>query len=161
VWTGWYRPRGPVVEMSADRFGNGLAGLDCAGAAAEIAGARAAVREHGLDRRFDRAGGLELAEMLKHHGAGPDLADRIGDTLPGDVRRGPVHRLEHGWIAAGRIDVAGRRDPDAAGNRRTEIGEDVAEEIRADHHVEPVRMVDEMRRQDVDVELVRLDVWII
>ena len=35
-----------------------------------------------------------------------------------------------------------------------EVGEDVAEQVRADDDVEPVRMQHEMRRQDVDVVLV-------
>jgi hypothetical protein len=31
--------------------------------------------------------------MLQHHGARPDLSDRVGDALAGNVRRGAVHRL--------------------------------------------------------------------
>jgi hypothetical protein len=44
--------------------------------------------------------------MLHHHSAGPDLADGIRDPLAGDVRRGPVDRLEQGRKPAARIDVA-------------------------------------------------------
>ena len=40
------------------------------------------------------AAGIGLAEMLQHHRARPDLADRIGDALPGNVGRRAVHRLE-------------------------------------------------------------------
>ena len=54
-----------------------------------------------------------------------------------------------------RVDVGGGRDADGAGGGRTEIGQDVAEQVGADHHVEPVRMLDEVRGQDVDVVLVR------
>src|SRR3712207_8702128 len=35
-----------------------------------------------------------LAEMLEHHCARPDLPDRIGNTLAGNVRRGAVNGLE-------------------------------------------------------------------
>ena len=37
---------------------------------------------------------------------------------------------------------------------RAEVGEDVAEQVGADDDVEPVGMLHEMRRQDVDVVLV-------
>ena len=43
----------------------------------------------------------------------------------------------------------------------TQVGEDVAEEVAAHHHVEPVRMADEVGGEDVDVELVGVDVGIL
>ena len=46
-------------------------------------------------------------------------------------------------------------------HRRAEIGQDVAEQVGADDDVEPVRMLHEMRGQDVDVELVGADVRVI
>ena len=126
------------------------------GIAAEIAGAQRAFAERALDRADDRCRGLLLAEMLQHHRAGPDHADRIGDALPRDIGRRAVHRLEHRREKAGRIDVARRRDADGAGAGRAEIGEDVAEQIGADHDVEPVRMQHEIRGENVDVVLVPL-----
>ena len=48
--------------------------------------------------------------------------------------------------------------PIEPGDGRAEIGEDVAEEVRRHHHVEPVRVLDEVGGQDVDVELVGLHV---
>ena len=42
-----------------------------------------------------------------------------------------------------------------------EVGEDVAEEVRAHDHVEPVRVLHEVRGEDVDVVLVGLDVGIL
>ena len=99
--------------------------------------------------------------MANHHGARPDLADRIGDALARDVRGRTMDRLEHRGILALRVDVARRRHADRAGERRAEVGEDVAEQVGADHHVEPVRVAHEMRRQDVDVILVRLDVRVL
>ena len=53
-----------------------------------------------------------------------------------------------------RVDVAARCDTDRAGAGRTEIGQDVAKQVGGDHHVEPVRVQHEMRRQDIDVVLV-------
>ena len=46
-------------------------------------------------------------------------------------------------------------------HRRTEIGQDVAEQVRADDDVEPIGMAHEMRGQDIDVVLVGLDVGIV
>src|SRR4030095_4851721 len=53
-------------------------------------------------------GGMRLLvpQELQHHRATPDLADRIGDVAPGDVRRGAVHRLEERgkfpvWVEVG------------------------------------------------------------
>ena len=47
-----------------------------------------------LDRAHDRRGRIGVAEMLEHQRPRPDLPDRIGDALAGDVRRRAVHRLE-------------------------------------------------------------------
>ena len=41
-----------------------------------------------------------------------------------------------------------------------EVGQDVAEQVRADDDVEPVGMLHEMRGQDVDVVLVGADVGV-
>jgi hypothetical protein len=50
--------------------------------------------------------------------------------------------------------LAEGRDADGAGAGRPEVGQDVAEQVGADHHVEPVRVLHEMGGEDVDVELV-------
>src|SRR3984893_13594018 len=55
-----------------------------------------------------------------------------------------------------RVDVARRRDADGAGAGRPEIRKNVAEQVRADHDVEPVRMQHEIRGENVDVIFVPL-----
>ena len=92
--------------------------------------------------------------MLQHHRAGPDHADRIGDAHPGDIRRRAVHRFEHRRKIAGRIDVAGRRDADRAGAGGTQIRQNIAEQVGADHDVELVGIQHEMCGENIDVELV-------
>src|SRR3712207_8756315 len=47
-----------------------------------------------------------------------------------------VHGLEHAGEPAGRVDVARCRQSDATADRGGQIGEDVAEEIVRDDHVE-------------------------
>ena len=89
--------------------------------------------------RDDRAAASAWPRMLEHQRTRPDLADRVGDALAGDVGRRAVHRLEQRRVVALRIDVRRRRDADRAADRRAEIGQDVAEEIRADDDVEAVR----------------------
>ena len=61
----------------------------------KIARAQLVLRQHDFDRLDDGLGRFRLAEMLQHHRARPDLADRIGDALPVNIRRRAVHRLEH------------------------------------------------------------------
>ena len=91
--------------------------------------------------------------MLEHHRGRPDLTDGVGDALAVDVRRRAVHRLEQGGEAPFRIEVGRRRDADGPGTGRPQVGQDVTEQVRGHHHVEPVRMQDEVRGQDVDVVL--------
>ena len=77
-----------------------------------------------------RRRGRRLAQVLEHQRPGPDLADRVGDSLPGDVGRRAVHRLEHRGMLAFGVEVGVRSDPDAAGDRGGQVAEDVAEEVR-------------------------------
>ena len=65
-----------------------------------------------------------------------------------------LHRLEHRRIIALRVEVGRRRDANRACAGRAEVGQDIAEQVGADHDVEPVRMRHEVRGQDVDVVLV-------
>ena len=91
---------GNAVDAQAhdlrQRIGHRLAAGRGVGRATEIAGAQFLLGKHALDRLDDGGRGFALAEMLEHHRPRPDLADRIGDVLPGDIRRRAVHRLEHG-----------------------------------------------------------------
>ena len=100
---------------------------------------RRRVRQHALDRRDDRGRRLAVAEEVEHQRARPDLADRIGDALAGDVGRRAVHRLEQRREVALGIEVGRRRDADRAADGRAEIGQDVAEEVGADDDVEAAR----------------------
>ena len=98
-----------------------------------------ALGEHGLDRAHDGGRGVLVAEMVQHHGAGPDLADRVGDARPAMSGAEPCTGSNIDGIVALRVEVGRGRDADRAGAGRAEVGEDVAEEVGADHHVEPVR----------------------
>ena len=73
-------------------------------------------------------------EVLEETGGGPDRGDRVREALPGEVRRGAVHRLEE------RVRVAHVRrldEPEPARVQRREVGEDVAEQVRSDDDIEP------------------------
>ena len=71
-----------------------------------------------------------------------------------------MHRLEERRERALRVQVRRRRDADRPRARGAKVREDVAEEVRAHHDVEPVRMRDEVRGENVDVELVDAHVGI-
>src|SRR6185503_3805325 len=107
--------------------------------------------EHRLDRPYDGGARLRMAEVLQHHGRRPDGADRVGDALAVDVGRRAVHGLEERRKGAFGVDVSGRRDGDGAGAGGPEVRENVAEEVGGDDDVEPVRVLHEVRAEDVDV----------
>src|SRR6185312_8279362 len=97
-----------------DELRKRIAELLAHGFAAHVARAHIGLGQQLLDGAHDGARRLRMPQMLEHHGAGPDLADGIGDSLAGDVGRTAVHRLEHGGEFTLRIDVAAGRDGDGA-----------------------------------------------
>src|SRR3990167_9742785 len=60
-----------------------------------------------FDRPHYRGGGIGLTQMLQHHRGGPDLANRVGYALPGNVRRRAVYRFEQRRVLALGIDEIG------------------------------------------------------
>jgi hypothetical protein len=93
-------------------------------------------------------------EMVEHHRRRPDLADRIGDALAGDVRRRAVHRLEQrGELASGLMLPEGAMPmvPVQAGPRSDRMSPN---RLEATTTSKRVRIQHEMRGQDVDVVLV-------
>lgn len=115
---------------------------------------RLAPRQDDLDGAEHGVGGVLVAEVLQHHLAGPDHADGVGDALAGDVGGAAVDGLEQAGEAAVRVDVARGRDADGTGAGGAQVRQDVAEQVAADDHVEHIRALHEVRRQDVDVVLV-------
>src|SRR5262245_50084370 len=77
-----------VTDGARDRGGRGLA--------AEVRRMQRRVTGDALDRAHEPRGGGVLAEMVEHHDARPEGADRIGDALARDVEARAVDRLEHG-----------------------------------------------------------------
>src|SRR5690242_21710098 len=76
-----------------DRLRDGLPDVLRAGLAAQVARARPAL-QHGLDRAHHGVARVLVTEVLEHHGTRPNLADRVRDLLPVDVRGAPVDGLE-------------------------------------------------------------------
>src|SRR5258708_30748157 len=148
-----------TVPDSSQRGGDRLSDVAGRGLAADVARART-LGQHALDRAHDGLARVLVSEVLEHHRARPDLPDRVGDVPARDVRRRAVHRLEHRREFAFRVDVARGGDADGAGAGGAEVREGVAEEVRPDHDVEPVRMLHEVGGEDVDVVLVGLDLWV-
>src|SRR5205814_8714298 len=117
------------------QLGAGLAELEARRLAAHVGGAHVGLGEEALDGSDDGGAGFLVAEVIQHHGAGPDLADRVGDALAGDVGRAAVHRLEHGGERALGIDIAAGGDGDGAGGGGAVVGENVPEQVGDDDHV--------------------------
>src|SRR5689334_6083045 len=158
----WWHParhtRSRRVRMRPGGWGGtgGSAGYSGGERVADLLGRTgrgAALREVGGDGVLD-AGGLGLVpEVAQQEGDGQHGGAGVGLALARDVRGRAVHRLEHGRELAARVDVAGGGDADAAGDGRGEVGDDVAEEVVGDDHVEPGRVGDQVdgRRVHVDV----------
>jgi len=96
--------------------------------------------------------------VVEHHRGGQQQGGRVRDALAGDVGRRAVHRLEDGRIGA---DVGTRGHAQAADQAGHQVGQDVAEQVGGDYHVESLRPLHEVRREDVDVVLVHLNVRIV
>ena len=90
--------------------------------------------EHPVDGRVNRPGFVDGAEtVFEQHRRGCNRADRVGDVPPRDVRRRPVHRLEHPGPVP---DARRRQQPDGSGDHGRFVREDVAEEVFRQDHVE-------------------------
>src|SRR5690606_22245726 len=70
--------------------GDGGAYLGGGGGAAQSGCARAAVSEDIGDGPVRGRGRGVLTEVVEQHGGREDLRDRVGDTLPGDIRGASV-----------------------------------------------------------------------
>ena len=69
------------------------------------------------------------------------------------IGRGPADRLEHRHALG--VQVRPRRDAHPALDHRAQVGEDVAEHVVGDDHVEPGGVLDEVDAGGVDVDVVR------
>jgi len=103
---------------------------------------------HGLlqERSF-----LAPAKKIEHHASGEDGAEGIRNSLPGDVGRGAVDRLEE-RSAAG-MDVAGGSEAESTSEFCGEVADDVAEEVVGDDDVELAGIADEFHGESVDVKV--------
>ena len=72
-----------------------------------------------------------------------------------------MNRFEHGGKFLFGVQVRGRSDANRPDDGGAEVGENIAEKVRANNDVEPVGMTDKVRGQDVYMELVRADVRIL
>ena len=68
-----------------------------------------------------------------------------------------MDRLEQSGCVAARGEVRARRHPEAALERRREVGEDVAEQVRGDDDVDRARIANDPRRERVDEDVFDAD----
>ena len=72
-----------------------------------------------------------------------------------------MNRLEHRWILPLGINVPGWRDSNASQHRRTQVREDVAEQIAGNDDLKPLGMHDEIAGQGINVHLRRGDLGVV
>ena len=114
-----------------------------------------AVGEHALDRRA-RSRAAASAWPRKSSISAPDQIWPIGLAMPLPAMSGAepcTGSNSDGNVALG-IDVGRRRDADRAAHRGTEVGQDVAEQVRADDDVEAAPAAARSAR-------VRMSMWIL
>jgi len=99
-----------------------------------------------------------LAKMGKQQRHRDDRGGRIGNALTGDIRCAAVHRLEHRGIGPGGIDISTGGQANSAAHRRGQVGNDIAEQVVGDNHVEATGVGDQEDGRRVDVLICHLDV---
>jgi len=126
------------VPLSGSR-GDGGAEILGAGIAAEVGVRVPPSARISAIARLDRGGGVGLAENARASSR-PTRFWPIGLAMPRPAMSGaePCTGSNIDGYSRLRVDVARRRDTDRADHRRSEIGQDVAEQIGADHDVEPI-----------------------
>jgi len=95
--------------------------------------------------------------VVEHLGSGQQQRARVGDALPGDVRRRAVHGLENRGIGT---DIGARRKPQPTDQPGTQVGQNVAEQIGGHDHVELLRRHDQLHAAGIDDDLGEFDVWV-
>src|SRR5476649_660503 len=91
---------------------------------------------------------LAPAEVTEHHLAGEDHRAGVHLVLVGVLRRRAVRRFEDG-VTGDVVDVAARRDADAADLRRERVGQVVAVEVQRRDDVELVGPRQHLLQRDV------------
>ncbi len=72
-----------------------------------------------------------------------------------------MHRLEHRRVGTGGVDVSAGRQSNATAYRGGQVGDDVAEQVVGDDHVEAAGIGDQMDGGGVDVLIGHLDAGIL
>src|SRR5699024_2612599 len=103
-------------------------------------------------RRFDVPQAVQLQGDREHGGVGiGELSARVAGGRAG-------HWLDHHREGAMWVDVAARGEPAAAADCGGEVGDDVAEDVVGEDHVETGRVLDQVDHHRVDVRVVHLDI---
>ena len=96
--------------------------------------------------------------MRQEEADGQEAGEGVGDALTGDVRGGPVDRLEHGHPRRlGAVDVGAGGHAQAPLERGPQVRHDVTEEVVGDDHPEAGRILDQEQAQGVDIDMLALD----
>ena len=111
---------------------------------------RASARRRSRPRSHDAAPAPPRARqaVLEQQRRRAEHRRGVRDAASRDVGRRAVHRLEEPRAAVG--EACRRRHPEPAGDRRGEVGEDVAEHVLGDDDVELLWRRRELHRRVVD-----------
>src|SRR5476649_1749340 len=125
----------------------------------DVAGAQALVQNQ-TDGLLDRIGCiLQIEAVTQHHRHRQNGRQRVGNAFASDVRRRTVARLVHAFV----VGVQGRRrqHADGTGEHRGLVGQDVAEQVVGNDHVELLRCAHQLHGGVVDVHVAQFDFRVI
>ena len=108
----------------------------------------------GVHGCLDAGGVVGAAQVVEQQRHGGDGGGGVSHPETGDVGRRAVHGLEHRRELTGRVDVARGGQADAAGDCAGEVGDDVAEQVVGDDHVEALRVLHEHDHGGIDVQVI-------
>src|SRR5690349_19989037 len=146
MWTSYYhliRDGGRATRSGRGLDGGVLAGEGGEPGADRLGLARVAVVACGQverHRRLHTPRLVRVPEVVEQEGDRQHGRERVGAARAGYVLRAAAHVLEHAGYRPAHVQITARGQPDPAGDRGAEVGEDVAEQVVTDDHVDPGRL---------------------
>ncbi|BBG31411.1 ABC-type sugar transport systems, ATPase [Zymobacter palmae] len=126
--------------------------------APQIRGQMIARFERFTDRPTQRSGLIGLAKVIKHLGGSQHQRTGVGLALTRDIRRRAVHSFEDSLALA---NVGPRCHAQPTDQTRTQIGQDIAEQVGGHDDIELLGLHDQLHTGVIDDQLVGLDLRIL
>src|SRR5690554_263346 len=116
--------------------------------------------QHLTDGPFDGVGHGGFAEAVtQHHGYRQNGCQRVGNALSGDIRSAAVAGLVHTLVLL--VERRRGQHADGAGEHRGLVGEDIAEHVIGDYHIDLLGCAHQLHRGVVHIHVRQLDIRVV